>query len=130
MKILIGNIILARGVESSESPYDMSIRNEREVQIATTLRGESARGCDRGNRRTTLNFKVAHRHNSTEEAQKFVLTHAASLSNLATSVKIIEEPSGHEFILPDAAIIGIQSSSAGNVSVHEYRIVGGNFFQA
>jgi hypothetical protein len=127
MKILIGDVVLAGGVEGHESPYDVSIRNDREVQIAETLRGGAARGYDRGNQRTTIGFKVTRRHDSTEAAQLFTLSHAASLNNLQTSVSVVGEPSGVTFVLSDAAVVSVQSSSAGNVSTHEYRIVGGNF---
>jgi len=127
MKILIGDIVLAGGIEARESPYDVSIRNEREVQIAGTLRGNAAKSYDRGNQRTIISFKVTRRHGYTEDAQKFILIHAASLSNLSASVSIIGEPSGDEFILPDAAVISVQSSSSGHASIYEYRIVGGIF---
>jgi hypothetical protein len=129
MKILIGNVVLAGGVENHESPHDISIQNERAVQIAETLRGSVAKSYDRGNQRTVLNFKVTRRHDSTEAAQMFTLAHAASLSDLSTFVRVVEEPSGIVFILSDAAIASVQSSSVGNVSMHEYHIVGGNFSQ-
>jgi hypothetical protein len=127
MKILIGDVVLAGGIEAQESPYDVTIRNEREVQIVGVLRGDSARSYDRGNRRTILSFKVTRRHNSTEDAQKFILMHAAHLGNLATSVTAIEEPSGDEYALPNATVVSVQSFSSGSTSTHEYRIVGGNF---
>ncbi|MDR1255767.1 MAG: hypothetical protein LBJ94_02490 [Puniceicoccales bacterium] len=129
MKIFIGDIVLAGGVEAHESPYDVNIRSEREVQVTGTLRGSTARSYDRGNQRTTVNFKVTRRHGSVEDAQKFVLIHGASLGNLSTSLTIVEEPSAVQFILSDAAIVSVQSSANGSASVHEYRIVGGNFSQ-
>ena len=46
MKILIGDIVLAGGVEVHESPYDVSVRSEREVQIIETLRGSVAKSYD------------------------------------------------------------------------------------
>ena len=129
MKILIGNIVLAGGVEAQESPYDVTVRNEREIQIVGVLRGDAAASYDRGNQRTTLSFRVTRRHGSIEDAQKFVLTHAANLGNLSTSVTVVEEPSGDEYALPNATVAGVQSSSLGSTSTHEYRIIGGNFFK-
>jgi hypothetical protein len=129
MKIFIGEIALAGGVEAQESPCDMTIRNEREVQIVGVLRGNSAVSYDRGNQRTILNFTVTRRHNSIEDAQKFILMHAANLCNLSASVSVIEEPSGDEYVLPNATVVGVRSSSLGSTSTHEYRIVGGNFFK-
>ncbi|MDR2436174.1 MAG: hypothetical protein LBD33_02600 [Puniceicoccales bacterium] len=127
MKILIGNTVLAGGVEAQESPYDVTVRNEREVQIVGVLRGDAAVSYDRGNQRTILSFRVTRRHNSTEDAQKFILMHATHLGNLSTSVTVIGEPSGDEYLLPNATVAGVQSSSFGSTSTHEYRIVGGNF---
>ncbi|MDR0679731.1 MAG: hypothetical protein LBF42_01690 [Puniceicoccales bacterium] len=127
MKILIGDIVLASGVEAHESPYDVSIRSEREVQIVETLRSNVAKSYDRGNQRTTISFKVARRHSSIEDAQQFVLSHGAALVNLATALTVIEEPSGDEFVLSDASVAAVQSSSSGSASIHEYRVVGGNF---
>ncbi|MDE6432074.1 MAG: hypothetical protein K2L13_01630 [Opitutales bacterium] len=127
MKILIGDIVLAGGEEVNQSPYDISILNERDIQIAGSLRGTSAKGFDRGNQKTTVTFTVARRHDSIEAAQRFILEHAASLNGLENNLRIIEEPSGDTIYLPHAVIRNVQSSLSVNVTTHIYQIIGGNF---
>lgn len=127
MKILIGEIVLSGGEEDYQSPYDISITNERNIQIVNTLRGIDAKGYDRGNQKTILEFKVSREHSSTEAAQKFVFEHAASLSGLKTYLTIIEEPSGDIFYLPNAVICSVRSVTSMNTTTHTYRIMGGNF---
>lgn len=127
MKILIGEVVLAGGEAINQSPYDISIFNERDVQISGTLRGASVHGYDRGNQQTTLIFSVARRHDSVEDAQNFLLKHAAGLNGLSSDLRIIEEPSGEEIYLPNAAIRNVRGSLSVNVTTHTYQIIGGNF---
>ncbi len=127
MKILIGDMILAGGEELNQSPYDISIFNERDVQLACSLRGTSIKGYDRGNQRTTIRFTVARNHDSIESAQRFMLKHAASLNELESYLQIVEEPSGEVLYLLYAVISSIQGSVSVNVTIHTYQIIGGNF---
>lgn len=127
MKILIGDIVLAGGEALNQSPYDISIVNERNVQVAGTLRGISAKGYDRGNQRTTMIFSVARKHDSIMSAQRFLLEHAASLNGLEDNIQVIEEPSGTILYLPHAAIRNIRGTLSVNVTIHTYQIIGGNF---
>ncbi|MDR1457879.1 MAG: hypothetical protein LBI47_03465, partial [Puniceicoccales bacterium] len=116
MKITIGTIILAGGNVVNEQPYDLKINNSRQVQIASALRAISVRGFDRGNQQTTLEFKVSKRHSSVEEAQAYAIQHAASLTNLPSTLVITEEPSQDTYSLNDAVISEVQSISDGVVS--------------
>jgi hypothetical protein len=127
MKITMGTIILAGGNVANERPYDLKISNSRQVQIASALRAISVRGFDRGNQQTTLEFKVLKSHSSVEEAQAYAIQHAASLTNLPSTLVITEEPSQDTYSLNDAVISEVQSVSDGVVSSHAYKITGGIF---
>jgi hypothetical protein len=127
MKISIGVVVLAGGISSNEQPYDFVISNSRQAQIVSTVRASTARGFDRGNQRTILEFKVSKKHNSVEEAQAYVMQHAASLQNLETTLTVIGEPSQDIYSLGDAVIKEVRSTSDGIVSTHAYKIIGGNF---
>ncbi|MDR1414145.1 MAG: hypothetical protein LBI56_04420 [Puniceicoccales bacterium] len=127
MKISVGEIILARGDVADEHPYDFKLSNIRQIQIAMAMRAGAVRGFDRGNLQTTVEFKVSRRHESVGEAQTFVLQHAASLNGVASTLAIVEEPSGNVYLLNDIVIGEVQSGSEGVVSVHFYKIIGGLF---
>ncbi|MDR1528128.1 MAG: hypothetical protein LBS22_00885 [Puniceicoccales bacterium] len=127
MKITIGTIILAGGNVANEQPYDLKINNSRQVQIAPAMRAIAVRGFDRGNQQTTLEFKVSKKHSSVEEAQAYAIQHAASLTNLSSTLVITEEPSQDTYSLNDVVIGEVQSVSEGVVSSHAYKIIGGIF---
>ena len=129
MKIKIGTIILAAGVEANEAPYDLKISNTRSVQVALSIRGECVKNFDRGNQQTVLEFAVTRKHESTEDAQLFIMQHSSSLSNLVDYLSVTEEPSGRVYYLTDAAITEVKSVSAHNTSTHAYKIVGGKFVE-
>ncbi|MDR2778738.1 MAG: hypothetical protein LBB16_00405 [Puniceicoccales bacterium] len=130
MKITIGTVILAGGNVVNEQPYDLKINNSRQIQIAFAMRAAAIRGFDRGNQQTTLEFKVSKRHSSVEEAQAYAIQHAASLTNLSSTLVITEEPSQDTYLLNDAVIGEIQSVSDGIVSSHAYKIIGGIFIKS
>ena len=127
MKISIGTVILAGGAAVDEQPYDFSISNTRLIQMANTIRGETTQGFDRGNQRTSLEFRVVKRHESAEAAETFVIEHAAQLKNLGTDLVITEEPSQQMYTLNDAVISTVECSFEGIASFHFYKIIGGNF---
>ncbi|MDR1890665.1 MAG: hypothetical protein LBQ23_00565 [Puniceicoccales bacterium] len=127
MKITIGTVTLAGGNVSNEQPYDLQINNSRQTQIASAMRAAAIRGFDRGNQQTTLEFKVSKRHSSVEEAQAYAIQHAASLTNLSSTLVITEEPSQDTYSLNDVVISEVQSVSDGVVSTHAYKIIGGTF---
>jgi hypothetical protein len=123
----MGSAVLAGGNSVNEQPYDLRISNGRQVQIATAMRTGAIRSFDRGNQRTTLEFKVSKRHGSAEEAQTYALAHAASLKNLGTTLSMVLEHSQDVYVLEDATIVEVRSMADGIVSSHSYEIVGGNF---
>ncbi|MDR1414074.1 MAG: hypothetical protein LBI56_04030 [Puniceicoccales bacterium] len=127
MRISLGTIVLAKGNIADEQPYDFKLTNARQVQIAAALRADAVKGFDRGNRQTTLEFKVSRRHESAEEAQMHVLQHAASLNGAHSSLLIVAEPSGDAYLLNDVAVGEVQSASEDIISTHFYKIIGGIF---
>ncbi len=126
MKISIGNISLANGHDHKEEPYDFSLHHTRQTQMATPLRSNSSKWYDRGNQTITITFSVTKQHTSVEAAQQYVIQHAIELNNLSSQLIIVEEPSQKQFILLDAVMSEITSSSTGITSTHFYKIIGGN----
>lgn len=126
MKILIGNISLARGHDHTEEPYDFSLHHTRQTQMATLLRSSSSKWYDRGNQTITITFSVTKKHDTIESAQQYVIQHAIELNDLSSQLIIIEEPSQKQFILSDAVMSEVTSSSIGITSTHFYKIIGGN----
>jgi hypothetical protein len=88
----IGIITLAGGNISNEQPYDLKMNNSRQIETASPMRARAMRGCDRGNQQTTLELKVSKRHFSLEEAQAYSIQHAASLTNVSSTLVITNEP--------------------------------------
>ncbi len=127
MKILIGDVVLAGGEEVNQSPYDISILSERDVQTVKTLRGINAKSYDRGNQVTTFDFKVTRKHDSIEAAQEFILGHAANLYELESFLTVIEEPSEKTFYLLNAVVSSVYSTITVNTTTHFYHILGGQF---
>jgi hypothetical protein len=127
MIISIGTVILAAGNSENERPYALRVNNSRQFQTATAVGADTVRNFDRGNQQTTVEFRVSKKHSSVEEAQAYVLKHAASLKNLSPVLTITAEPSGDIYSLGDAIIGDVQSQSNGIVSSHFYKIIGGNF---
>jgi len=127
MKIAFGSISLAAGLEFGESPYDLKIQGQRQVQIAERLRGREVWAYDRGNLQTQISFRVKRKHDSAEGAQAYALSHAASLAQQSGPLLITGEPGGAHYTLSDASVTRVESSSFHNVSLHSYQIVGGKF---
>jgi hypothetical protein len=93
MKITIGTITLAGGNASNEQSYDLQINDSRQTQIPSDMRATPIRGFDRGNQQMTFELRVSKRHSSVEEAQAYAIQHAASLTNLSSTLVITEESS-------------------------------------
>lgn len=129
MKINIGTIVLADGVEKNEAPYNVKISNTRAIQVTQSIRGESVKSYDRGNQQTTLEFTVTRKHESIEDAQMFILQHSSSLNNLSDYLTIIEEPSNLVYYLTDATIAEINGYVTNNTSTHQYKVIGGKIVE-
>ncbi|MDR0728429.1 MAG: hypothetical protein LBF21_02375 [Puniceicoccales bacterium] len=127
MKITFGSLSLAAGLEFGESPYELRIQGQCQVQIAERIRGEEVRAFDRGNLQTQLSFRVKRRHDSAEAAQAYALSHAAALARQSGPLRLINEPGGTSYTLSDAAVTRVESSSSHNISFHSYQMVGGKF---
>jgi hypothetical protein len=127
MKISFGSFSLADGLEFRESPYDFKIQGQRQVQIAESIRGTEIKTFDRGNLQTQVTFKVKKKHDSSESAQAYALSHAAVLAQQIGPLTIIGEPSGTFYTLSDSSITRVESSSTHNISFHSYHVVGGKF---
>jgi hypothetical protein len=125
MKIAFGEISLAGGVSYGETPIDFKIFGQRSMQLIETIRAAEAKAIDRGNLSTRIEFRVRKKHDTTEDAQIYALSHASELHDLETTLTITAEPSNRIYLLPHAVMERVESDSNGNVSEHFYRIVGG-----
>ena len=125
MKILFGETELARGNEYGEVPLELKISGNREVQILSTIRGRASKALDRGNLVTSVEFRIRRKHATVEDAQKDTINYASSIDTSPSTLTIISEPGNTTYLLDNAVISGVVSSSSGNISEHFYKIIGG-----
>jgi hypothetical protein len=127
MKLFLGNMALAAGIDCEEEPFAMSLEVAGVVQIANTLRGASASPIDRGNRRTELQFSVLRRHRSISAATDFLFSHGANLDDLSGTAMLIGEGSSQAaFTLANAVLRSVRGVQDGATTTHTYTIVGGS----
>lgn len=127
MKITFGDILIARGQSHHEEPLDLSITTQRLVQETQLMRATHAAPIDRGNLLTRITFSVTRQHNSADTAREFSLTHASTLSGLATDAHFTDEtsPRNRSFTLSNAVISQISLTVNGTTTTAAYDIRGG-----
>ena len=130
MKILFGEKALARGVDYGEMPIDFKITGDRGMQLLTSIRGTSACAINRGNLTTSIEFRLRKKHKTIEDAQQDAINHASSIETSPSQLTIITEPGNATYLLNNAVISGIVSTSNGNISEHFYKIIGGNISES
>ena len=125
MKILFNTHILSAGKHFKEIPFDVRIHGHKEVQIAKTIRAQTAKTFDRGNFRTEFSFSIGKRHASSTDAERHAFMHTASFIHLQGNLILeLENKQNHRFVLENACIYDISSNFTANASFHHYRIHG------
>jgi hypothetical protein len=127
MKILLGQLVLARGLVHRESPRQFSLATRRETQAAGALRASEAAIFDRGNARTEVTFAIAKRHDSAEHALRFAATHPQCLAQTTGGLVFVSEDASQvaEIFLPDAVLRALRCVPAGLVTDTVYEFMGG-----
>ena len=127
MKILLGQLILARGLTHRESPRQFSLATRRETQAAGALRASEAAVFDRGNAHTEVKFTVAKRHESAECALRFAAAHPQVLAQAGGGLIFVSEDGSQvaEVFLPDAVLRELRCVPAGLVTETVYEFIGG-----
>jgi hypothetical protein len=127
MKILLGQLILARGLAHRESPRQFSLATRRKTQVAAALRANEAAVFDRGNARTEVTFAIAKRHDSAEHALRFAATHPQCLAQATGGLVFVSEDASKvaEIFLPDAVLQALRCVPAGLVTDTVYEFIGG-----
>jgi hypothetical protein len=127
MKILLGQLVLARGLAHRESPRQFSLATRRETQAAGALRASEAAVFDRGNAYTEVTFTVAKRHDSAEHALRFAATHPQCLAQATGGLIFVSEDASQvaEVFLPDAVLHALRCMPTGLVTDTVYEFIGG-----
>ena len=127
MKILFGQLVLARGLAHRESPRQFSLATRRETQAVAALRADEATVFDRGNARTEVTFAIAKRHDSAEHALRFAAVHPQCLAQTTGGLIFVSEDASQvaEIFLPDAVLRALRCVPAGQVTETVYEFIGG-----
>jgi hypothetical protein len=127
MKILLGQLVLARGLAHRESPRHFSLSTRRETQAAPALRAEEAAVFDRGNAFTEVTFAISKRHASAEHALRFAATHPQCLAQATGGLVFVSEDGNQvaEIFLPDAVLRTLRCVPSGLVTDTVYEFLGG-----
>jgi hypothetical protein len=127
MKILLGQMVLARGLAHRESPRQFSLATRRETQAAATLRVSEATVFDRGNAHAEVKFTIARRHDSAECALRFAATHPQCLAQASGGLIFVSEDGSQiaEIFMPDAVLRTLHCVPTGLVTNTAYEFIGG-----
>lgn len=122
MKIFIDQFCLSRG--GDESPTDLSINGERQVQSVALLRGTAAALYPRGNRVLTITFAVTREHASHGAAEGFLFFHAATLPASGTLTFLCEDADGGavRYAAEAAAVASDRGTQLGITTTHRYNL--------
>lgn len=125
MKIMIESITLIRGNKFCEDPEDLKIQGQKELQVVPLLRAQEVQVFDRGNSKITVTFKVAHQHQSADEALVYIMKHTADVSAVHGNATFeLEDTKGSIFRLINASVRQVTSYFAGLTSYHSYELIG------
>lgn len=129
MKITFESIPLVRGRAYCEAPEQLTIEGSKELQVSSLLRAKTVKVFDRGNFKTLVIFKTTRRHNSSESARAYILTHAKALADASGRVVFEIEETQQIFYLHNASVKSVQSHFKGISSFHTYELLGSHFQQ-
>ena len=125
MKIFLDQFCLAAG--GDESPENLRVNGQRQVQTADFLRAADAGVFARGGRVNTLSFGITREHASYGAAESFLFAHAAVLPASGTLVVICEDAGGPQvrYAAHAAAVRTDEGTQRGITTTHVYTIVCG-----
>ena len=125
MKVKIEKTWLAQG--EHESVAGFRINGQRLTQTAQFLRAEAISVFDRKNHQTTVTFSITRLHESTQDAEVFILEHSTGLKHSGLIAFIAQGSHGRETVryLQAACITVDDASYIGLSTRHNYTIIGG-----
>ena len=125
MKILLNQFSLAAG--GDQSPENLRINGQRQVQTAGFLRAASTGVFARGDRVNTLSFAITREHASYGAAESFLFAHAATLPASGTLTAICEDAGGAQvrYTAQASAIRADRGTQRGVTTTHVYTLVCG-----
>lgn len=121
----ICTLLVARG---TDGPQDYSIDTDCTEQVVKYLRATSAKVFNRGNKATTVSFKVFRSHGTVQAAETFSNTHRAMLPDYGNFQAVSDDGSGKlnvTIVLPNALLKKCKVTYKGLTTVSEYQFSGG-----
>jgi hypothetical protein len=121
MKVKIGTFFLSNG--DDESPQNLSVEERRKSNTADGLRWKQVKLFDRGNRQTTISFKVSRLHDTIAAAESYVLLHGLNVPAQGVAEFVLSDNSS---LFLDAAECEVTASEhIGVTTNHSYTLIGG-----
>lgn len=125
MKILLENLVLARGAVHCEFPENFKIQGVKELQVVSLIRAKEVKIFDRGNSQITITFKVTRQHNTANEARLYVMEHTTTALALHGKAYFeLEDGASTCFALQDASVRHLSGHIDGLLSHYSYEIIG------
>lgn len=118
--------LLERG---TDGPQEYSIDTECTEQVARYLRATSAQVFNRGNKYTTISFKVFRSHGTIQAAETFSNTHRTSLPDYGNYQAVSDDGSGtgtKTVVMENALLKRCKVSYKGMNTTTEYMFTGGS----
>lgn len=110
-----------------ESPSGLTITTAGAVQVAEFVRAEHAQPIARGNRRTSISFRVTRQHRDALDAQRFLVDHRLGMIWDGLLILEFRGPVGQrvERYLRDAVVESADGNHIGATTITQYQITGG-----
>ncbi len=125
MKITFNSHVLAAGKALKEIPFNVRINGHKEIQIAKTIRAQTAKAFDRGNFRTEFSFSIGKKHLSATDAERYIFIHTNSFIHTQGNLVLeLENEQNERFVLENACIRDVTSHCTANASFHHYHVYG------
>ena len=112
----------------TDGPQDYSIDTDCSEQVVKYLRATSAKVFNRGNKYTTVAFKVFRSHGTVQAAETFCNTHRASLPDYGNYQAVSDDGSGQQtrtIVLANALLKKCKATYKGSNSTTDYTFTGG-----
>ena len=106
-----------------ESPDKLTINGQRNTQPFFGLRSPSAKYRDRQNARTTVSFDITRLHDTTADAQAYMLLHQSTIPGSGTVAFYAQD--NKKYIMENSVVETMHQSHIGRTTKHSYQLTGG-----
>lgn len=124
MRLTIAKFALCEGAREDQYPDAVSLNGERMVDVKEFLRAADAEPCARGNRVTTLSFRVVRGHDSHRAAMEFACLHEVEIPDSGDIVLELEGDGSTKLELTNGELKNVKCDEVfGCATVHTYNLV-------